>query len=154
MGRITRAEREMEQLLQLAGLRDDLRKLTAENERLRGEVVLLTASNRHRGAALLEADQKALAATARAEAAERDCDEARQAAVDLAKKVGIEKVLAAETARADEAQAHAADLRGALEELKAEYESAGSRDDERKVTYNWSLTRINAALTRTPPQCK
>ena len=34
---------------------------------------------------------------------EEERDEARQAAVDLAKKVGIEKVLAAETARADEA---------------------------------------------------
>lgn len=42
-------------------------------------------------------------------------------------------------------------LRAALEELKAEYEGAGSRDDERKVTYKWSLTRINAALADPPP---
>ncbi|CAB4166152.1 hypothetical protein UFOVP836_16 [uncultured Caudovirales phage] len=38
MARVTRAEREMEQLLQLAGLRDDLRKITAERDQLRAEV--------------------------------------------------------------------------------------------------------------------
>ena len=117
MARITRAEREMEQLLQLAGLRDDLRKITAERDQLRAENERLRFA-----AADRECDVTNL--TARAEAAEADAakcrdeykslyaqvsavlrerDEARKAAVDLAKKVGIEKVLAAETARADEA---------------------------------------------------
>lgn len=41
MARITRAEREMEQLLQLAGLRDDLRKVTAERDQLRTQLEAL-----------------------------------------------------------------------------------------------------------------
>ena len=38
--------------------------------------------------------------------------------------------------------------KAALVELKKEYEGAGMADEKRKVTYKWSLTRINAALAR------
>lgn len=38
MKRVTRAEREMDQLLQLAGLRDDLRKASSERDHLRAKV--------------------------------------------------------------------------------------------------------------------
>jgi hypothetical protein len=38
--------------------------------------------------------------------------------------------------------------KAALVELKKEYEGAGMADEKRKVTYKWSLTRIDAALAR------
>jgi hypothetical protein len=38
--------------------------------------------------------------------------------------------------------------KAALVELKKEYEGAGMADEKRKVTYKWSLARIDAALAR------
>jgi len=73
------------------------------------------------------------------------CDEAVKR-THLLKEIGLTEQ------QRDAFASRVAELEGALHELKAEYESAGSRDDERKVTYNWSLTRIAAALAHTPAQ--
>ena len=101
MARVTRAEREMEQLLQLAGLRDDLRKVAAERDQLRAE------NERLRG----ELD-----------AMKEDGFFGR-----MAGKLATEKQ-AAERER-DEAMAREAELRGALEDVLFECDGHADVDD-------------------------
>lgn len=51
---------------------------------------------------------------------------------------------------ADKLSLQVSQMRGVLEELKAEYEKQGAHDSERKVTYLWSLSRIDFALAAQP----
>lgn len=149
---------------------DDLR---AEVERLRGELTdALTASGTNakawqeavcdeavkRSQLLAEiglTEQQRDAATARAEAAERECDEAqaqtrhwREAAVKENERA-IEYLNAAA-----EAQAHAADLRGALEKI-VEMNRQNSLDifgDPDKAEQWLCVLVARAALASTPAQ--
>ena len=87
-----------------------IESLLAENERLRFaaadrecDVTNLTARAEAAEADAAKCRDEYKSLYAQVSAVMRERDDARQAAIDLAKKVGIEKVLAAETARADEA---------------------------------------------------
>jgi len=55
---------------------------------------------------------------------------------------------------ADKLSLQVSQMRSVLEELKSEYEKQGMDDNERKVTYLWSLSRINFALAATAPNVK
>lgn len=142
MGRVTRAEREMDQLLQLAGLRDDLRKVAAERDQLRAEVERLRGE-------IVNAYQ--------------DTDYYVQSAEDYGRQ------LTAATARAEAAESLAAGLRGALENnamfLKAikhvvpdpiYIDSHGGwsvthpSDGEVEYSVSLELRAIQAALALTP----
>lgn len=161
MARVTRAEREMEQLLQLAGLRDDLRKLTTERDQLRAEAAEGRADGLYRGLCdavrasggvandgisdtfLIIGVPAEMAARKKAqEAAERERDEARAQVADL--RVALEECRGC---------VEAAQIEGMTERLvEADIHEAGSLAGlvSRRLLHVYPIA--DAAISRTPAQ--